>query len=105
MFFESPFGDVAYVDVDNVGVVVGASLASFVFSMIAVKSCSAFAFLSFAFAVCGTAAFIAVRILDAAMRVLSASEIVGTLQCSGYILADLDMRIFWVDGTHYFLLR
>ena len=48
----------------------------------------------FSFTVCGTADFIAVRISGAAMRVLSASERVGTLQCSVYILADLDMRIF-----------
>ena len=73
--------------------------------MIAFKSCSAFACLSFAFVVCGTAAFVAVRILDAAMRFLSASEIVGTFQCSGYILAEMDMQNFWVDGTQYFRLR
>ena len=73
--------------------------------MIAVKSWSDFAFISFAFVVCGTADLIAVRRLDAVMRVLSASEIVGILQCSGYILAELDMRILWVDGTQYFLLR
>ena len=105
MFFESPFGDVASVDVDIVGVLLGASLTSGVLSMIDVKSCSAFECLSFAFVVCGTAALIAVRISDAAMRVLSASEIVGILQCSGYILAELDMRILWVDGTQYFLLQ
>ena len=45
-------GDVASVDVDTVGVVVGVSLAYCVFSMIAVKSCCAFACLSFAFVVC-----------------------------------------------------
>ena len=90
---------------DTVGVVVGASLASCVFSMIAVKSCNDFACLIFAFVVCGTDAFIDVRRSDAGMIVLSVSEIVGTLQCSGYILAELDMRILWEDGTQYFLLR
>ena len=63
--------------------VVGASLAFGAFSVIGVKFWSAFTCLSFAFAVFGTAAFIAVRRSDAAMRVLSASDIVGTLQCSG----------------------
>ena len=90
---------------DTVGVVVWAFLASCVFSMITVKSCSSFACLSFVFVVCGTAALISVRRSDAAMRVLSAYEIVGILQCSGYILADLDMCILWVDGTKYFLLQ
>ena len=98
-------GDFASVDVDTVGVVIGASLAFGLFSTITIKFCSAFACLSFAFAVCGTDTFISVRRLDASMRVLYASEIVGTLQCSGYILAELDMRIFWVDDTQYFLLR
>ena len=70
-----------------------------------VKSCSAFACLSFDFLVCGTAALISVRRSDAAMRVLSVSEIVGILQCLGYILAELDMCILWVDGNQYFLLR
>ena len=101
MFFLIILGDFASVAVDTVGVLVWASLASCVFSMIAVKSCSAFACLSFAFVVCGTATFIAVRRLDAAMRVLSTSEIVGILQCSGYILAELDMRILCVDGTYH----
>ena len=105
MFFLNHLGDVASVDVDTVGVVVGASLASCIFSMIAVKSCSAFACLSFAFVVCGTSDLISVRISDAAMRVLSDSKIVVIFQCSGYILAELDMRILWVDGTQYFLLR
>ena len=66
-------GDFASVDVDTVGVVVGASLAFGLFSMIVVKFCSAFSCLSFSFAVCVTADFIAVRRSDAAMRVLSAS--------------------------------
>ena len=90
---------------DTVGVVIGASLASCVFSMITVKSCSAFSCLIFAFVVCGTAAFVSVRRLDTAMRFLSASEIVGIFQCSGYILADLGMRILWVYGTQYYMLR
>ena len=42
VFFESPFEDVASVGVDTVGVAVGSSLAFGVFSMIAVKFCSAF---------------------------------------------------------------
>ena len=57
--------DVASVDVDTVGVVVGVSLASCVFLMIAVKSCRTFARLSFACIVCGTADLIAVRRSDA----------------------------------------
>ena len=97
--------DVASFDVDTVGLVVGASLTFCVLLIIVVKSCSAFAFHSFAFVVRDTAAFIYVRRLDAAMRVLFASKIVGILQCSGYILAELDMRILWVDGTQYFLLQ
>ena len=102
--FGITLGDVASVDVDTVCVVVGASLTSCVLSMIAIKSCSAFACLSFSFVVCGTAALISVRRLDDVMRVLSASEIVGILQCSEYILAELDIRILWVDGTQYFML-
>ena len=98
-------GDVASVDVDTVGVAVGAFLLVGVFLMIAVKFWSAFACLSFYFSVCSTAACIAVRWSGAAMRVLSTSEIVGTSQCSRYIFAELDMCIFWVDGTQYFLLQ
>ena len=105
MFFFITLGYFASVDVDNVGVVVGVSPTSCVFSMIAVKSCSAFACLSFSFVVCGTAALIDVRRSDAAMRVLSASVMVVILQCSVYILAELDMRILRVDGTRYFLLQ